>query len=125
MTLPHLYELGKLVVMELNFPTLPDDEIAIGQWIILWNEIPIRKIGSNIYEVYPYARPSMIETFEERVKRLAEMLDDAMKFQSRDFKACPDFIKVGQNLINEGTKYMRKRGGSVRVHPWESPKYFG
>ena len=125
MSLPHLYDLGKLIVMELNFPTLPDDEIAIGQWIILWNEIPIRKIGSNIYEVYPYARPSMVETFEVRVKRLAEMLNDAMRFESKGPKPYLDIVTAGQNLINEGTKYMRKRGGSVRVHPWESPKYFG
>ena len=53
MIFPLVYELGKMVVMELNFPNLPDEKIAVGQWVVLWEEVPVRKIGNNIYKVYP------------------------------------------------------------------------
>lgn len=125
MVLQHLYDLGKLVIMELNFPTLPDDEIVIGQWIVLWNEIPIRKIGSNIYEVYPDAHPYEFETLEEKIAKMAEGFSFINITDSRDFYSTDYIISKGRNLIKEGTKYLRTKGGSIKRHPWESPRFFG
>lgn len=124
MIMPWVYELGKLVVMELNFPNLPDEKIAVGQWIVLWDEILIRKIGSNIYEVYPDAKPYEFETMEERLEKLAkgfafrEITDADMYLNGRDM------ISVGRNLIKDGQKYIRKNKGSEKRHPWESPRFF-
>lgn len=107
--------LGKPTIMELHFKHTPDEDIHIGQFVILWDEIPARKIGEYLYEVYPNAQVIEVETPEERFAKLAASLngylDTEMYVPGKD-----------NNIVN--TKYIRTSKGTRRVRPWESPKYF-
>lgn len=125
MIFPWVYELGKMVVMELNFPNLPDEKIAVGQWVVLWDEIPVRKIGNNIYEVYPEAKPYVVETLDEKLEKLARGFKFINITDCDGGEPINPYVTMGRNLIKEGTKYRHTSRGSVKRHHWESPKYFG
>lgn len=105
--------LGKPVILEMNFKNTPDEEIAIGQWIVLYKEIPVRKIGPHIYEVYPDGQVLIIEEFEDKLPKLMCDLQEAERYIDR---MPPDYYAP--------KKYVRTAKGSKRVRPWESPLYF-
>lgn len=118
----YISKLGKPCIMELSFPSLPDEDIKIGQWIVLWDEIPIRKIGSYIYEVYPEASIEQIETFEEKLEKTRKALIDFVnRRDSRNF-ILPEFL---DDITYDSKRYVKTRKGSRKVNPWESPKFFG
>ena len=112
MNLNGMIHLGKPVVLEMYFKNHPDKYIRVGQWIILWDEIPARKIGAGLYEVYPDAVELKIETPEERAERLFFDLPKQIDLMDEPLR------------IDTTPKYVRTKKGSKRVHPWESPMYF-
>lgn len=105
--------LGKPVILEMNFKNHPDETISIGQWIILYKEIPARKIGNNIYEVYPDGQVLIIEEFEDRLPKLI-----------CDLQETKNYIDGPEPPWYTPPKYVRTKKGSKRVRPWESPLYF-
>ena len=111
--------LGRPTIMELNFPSLPDEEIKVGQLIILWEEIPVRKIGPNIYEVYAEASVPVADFFDEPIEKRAQRFLDWAENQKQS--VIPPFLE--ETL--ETKKYIRTSKGSKRVRPWESPRFFG
>ena len=111
--LNRIVHLGKPIILEMNFKNHPDEYIPIGRWIILWDEIPARKIGSNLYEVYPEATEVKIETPEEKYEKLLFDLPKQI-----------DYIEERSLYTEPTSKYMKTSRGTKRVHPWESPAFF-
>lgn len=58
-------QIGKAKRMQLNFEHTPDEQIAVGQPIILYEEILMIKVGPHLYDVYPEAN---VKVFERRLK---------------------------------------------------------
>lgn len=108
---------GNPTIMELNFPSIPDERIAIGSWVLLRNEIYCRKIGENLYEVYDVGSVQ-VNTWEEEMAERMECLKAAFSdIQTED---------VFHNYYREEpqTKYVKTSKGTKRVRPWESPKFY-
>jgi len=106
-------------VMELNFPSIPDEEISIGTWVVLWNEIYCKKIGENLYEVYDSAIFN-IKTFDEQMAERAEEL----KLMFSDIEKKDVFHNFFKEELEPTTKYIKTSKGTKRVRPWESPKFY-
>lgn len=102
-----------ICIMEINIPSIPDEKIPIGTLVILWNNIPVVKIGEMLYEVYKEGSIPIVEVEEPKLLR-PEM------FRGTYTEEVP--FKVTQNLDN--VKFRKTAKGSKRVRPWESPKYF-
>ena len=113
--------LGKPTIMELNFPKIPDEDIKVGQWIILWDEIPIRKIGPNIYEVYPDA--DLPKLSAPANPRLIDYEGIAKSLEEPTFRTfTPPFL---EDVVRyDEKKYIRTSKGSRKKQPWESPKFY-
>lgn len=105
------------VILELHFKTTSTGGIAIGQWVVLFDEIPARKIGEDIFEVYPEAEVLEVETFEDRVEKLVEQL----KHWDEPHKILPPMLA---REILPTPKYVKTSKGSKRMRPWEGPQYF-
>lgn len=97
----------------MNFKNHPDETICVGQWIILYDEIPTCKIGPNNYEVYPDAQELKIETFEDRFEKLCFDLPNQI-----------DPVTERIALLEPTSKYGKASKGTRRVRPWESASYF-
>lgn len=106
------------VVMQLNFPNLPDENIPIGQIVVLWGEIVCRKIGSNIYEVWDLAKLS-----ESKIPSIGSIIErsDGRFGILESFKMVPDELS---STWFEEPKYIKKGHGSRKRKPWESPSFF-
>lgn len=106
--------LGKSQIVTMKFKQTADESIAVGQWIILWNEIPARKIAAMTYEVYPECTRVEVESFEERAKSLIQDLNRSIEF-------IPSSSNVDFIISN---KYRCTSRGTKRIHFWESPEYY-
>ena len=105
-------------VLQINIPSIPDEDIPIGTIVILWNEIPIRKIGAMLYEVFADNELLSIKPLEEEWAEKARMLIDC--FAKREIDTEP----ILSYKLPETRKYIRTSKGSKKVRPWEPPVYF-
>ena len=103
---------NNMQIMELNFPSIPDEEITIGQLVILWGEIACRKIGKNLYEVYTDVTSG---SMGERPSLMNISYED---LADREFKPV---LPNGQYI---SSKFVKTAHGTKRRRPWESPSYF-
>ena len=107
-------------VLELNFPSIKDEGIPIGTWVILWDEIPVKKIGPNLYEVYEDIPVIEVKTLEE------EMAEKAEKFRMTfsDISQEDMFHNFWHKDLEPTQKYRKTSKGTKRIQPWESPRFF-
>lgn len=105
-------------ILQINIPSIPDEDIPIGTMIILWNEIPIRKIGAMLYEVFANDELPVVKPLEEEWEEKARMLIDTLA--TREIDTEPIF----SYKLPETRKYIRTSKGSKKVRPWEPPVYF-
>ena len=111
--------MNPISILELNFPSIPDEKISIGTWIILWDEIYCKKIGEHLYEVYDsaiFSIKSFDEQMAERAKELKLMFSD---IPEKD--VLHNFFK---EELEPTSKYIKTSKGTKRARPWESPKYY-
>lgn len=112
-------KLGRPTILEMNFPSIPDEQIAVGQWIILYDEIPVRKIGANLYEVY--ADYSLSGDCDSSMAERPSLLRHVLKLVE-------DYGEIRPLMypsIPEPPKYTRNsRGQKKKRNYWESPMYF-
>lgn len=119
-------QLPRPIILELHFKTIKDEDVHIGQWIVLWSQILVRKIGKDLYEAY-ILDESLAESAEQRIHRLTlELIKNYEENVEKRLKNTlalidPDMPKV----FYPEKRYRKTKHGSKRVRPWESPKYFG
>ena len=109
--------LGEPKIVQLRFSDIKDEDIKTGQWVIIYNEVPARKIGKELFEVYIDAEPFQVKTLEEEMRERMEKL--SMTLHQVDY--------LEENILkyDDTPKYIKKGHGSKRLRPWESPRYFG
>lgn len=113
MNLNNLVHLGKPIILEMYFANHSDKYIHVGQWIILWDEIPARKIGPGLYEVYEDTMELKIETPEDRLSNLI--------FELGETRSLLDDVESNYTVTK---KYVRTPKGTKRMRPWEGSYYF-
>lgn len=106
-----LVELGEPIILELHFKSLRDEDIPIGQIIILWNKIIACKIGENLYEVYD---PKPIE-----IKLQPTLFDTVNRTSFRDY-----LMNAEDYIPNARLKFRKEYKRNKRIKPWESPKVY-
>lgn len=104
------------VILEMHIKT-ETGGILIGQWFVLYDEIPAHKIGEDIYEVYPEGRVIELDEPHDRTGMLIEQLKD---WDGSDKRILPFLEKE----ILPTPKYVKTSKGSKRMRPWEGPQYF-
>lgn len=109
--------LGEPVVVKIN---IPGHRVEVGQWVLLYNEVPMRKISDTEYEVYVNAEAIQVKTWEEE---MAERLKN-METAFRELQTSDNFI-LDKAYLGDTPKFIKKGHGSKRLRPWESPRYFG
>ena len=119
-----LVQLGEPTIMQLNIPSIPDEDIPVGQMIILWDEIPIRKIGENLYEVYSDCTTVEVQDGMSSLVEMAErpsLLNAALRMVE-SYKEVDSLLHFH---IPEPPRYTtNSRGQKKKRNYWESPKYF-
>lgn len=108
------FDFGKPTVLEMKFSEHEDKDINVGQWVILFDEIPARKIGDMLYEVYANASMEEVQALERSMER-RPVLNFSTTLQ--DSLTIPIFC--GRDI---GLKDVGK--GKQRRKPWESPKFY-
>ena len=114
----HTIVLGEpKAVLEIHFQSIKDEELSIGQLVVLWDDILCRKIGPDLYEIYDMA--------DYRVK-VSDFDGDTM---FRDFaKELVDTRPLLSDNLNPYSKpvskYYKTSKGTKRRRPWESDSFF-
>ena len=108
------FDFGKPTVLEMKFSEHEDKDINVGQWVILFDEIPARKIGDMLYEVYAHASMEEVQALERSMERRPVL---NFSHVPQDNFTIPIFC--GRDI---GLKDVGK--GKQRRKPWESPKFY-
>ena len=102
-------------VLELHFSSIKDEDLSIGQIVVLWDEIVCRKIGDALYEVYDLKEYQVhVPDFDGDL--LHKIATDRPTFRLID--SLPEKPWYSQ------PKYVRTSKGTKKVKPWEGPMYF-
>lgn len=104
-------------IIQMEIPSIPDEKIPVGTIVILWDEVPCRKIGEMLYEVYSEDKLPLIEIPEDNFEQKARLLMDSL--QSKEV-----YSDVWHFRNLEYKKYVRTSKGSRKRQPWEPPVYF-
>ena len=65
-------DLGDSVVLRLHFTTdegIANSKMKKGQWVIIYGEIPARKLTGDKFAVYPNCTAAKVKSIEEKTKR--------------------------------------------------------
>lgn len=109
--------LGEPRIVQIN---IPGHHIEIGQWVLLYNEVPMKKISETEYEVYADANIIQVKTWEEEMQERLSYMEHAF----RELQTYDNFIP-DKLYMDDTPKFIKKGHGSKRLRPWESPRYFG
>ena len=104
-------------IIQMNIPSIPDEKIPIGTIVILWNEIPCRKIGEMLYEVFSEDTLPLIEIPEDDFFSKSKLL--MQDFANRELET-----SIWHFRNTEYKKYVKTSKGSKKRQPWEPPLYF-
>ena len=104
-------------ILEIHFQSLKDEDIAIGQLVVLWEDILCRKIGADLYEIF--------DLQDYRVK-VPDFDGDTMFMDiTREFSHNLSLLDDNLNRHMEPTsKYIKTSKGTKRRRPWESSSFF-
>ena len=105
--------LGKSRRVEMN---IPNHTVKVGQWILLYSEIPAVKISDTDFLVYLDATIDQVRSWEEEMNERLKMMNKQLSLLDK-LAPEPEYEAV--------PKYVKTKHGSRRVRPWESPRYFG
>ena len=110
-----IHFMNKPIILELYFKSLPDENITVGQWVILWSEVPARKIGTNLYEVYPNVADALNQE---------PILPTLQSISFEDYTGDPFALSTKGYLYRQNPTYTRIGKKIIKKKAWESPKVF-
>lgn len=105
--------LGESRKVEMN---IPNHAVEVGQWILLYGEIPAVKISDMEFLVYLDATIVQVQSWEEE-------MNERLKLMNSQLSPLDKFVPEPEHKVLP--KYVKTKHGSRRVRPWESPRYFG
>ena len=91
---------GNSVVINLSFTTkegVPSDKIKPGTWVIIFGEIPARKLSNGMFACYPECGEIQVKTLEEKLDRQLKLLNNA-------------YIDIKDELFENKQRYVFRKG---------------